>query len=213
MTESQLSQLLEKHIPATAAPAIARLLHGHKVHLTVKWNRESKLGDYRLPQHAGENHRITINVSLNQFAFLLTLVHELAHLLTYTKHPRRTASHGAEWKQEFKLLMHDFLGKNIFPPDVELAIRKYIANPAASSCSDTHLLKTLNKYNPIPTTYVDALPEGTHFQLDDKRIFVKGTKLRKNYKCVEVQSGRHYLVSGVAAVKKVHPLVEARRKI
>ena len=59
--------------------------------------RNSRYGDYTAPRN-GQNHLITVNHNLNKYAFLITLVHEVAHLVTYNNHRHRVSPHGGEWK-------------------------------------------------------------------------------------------------------------------
>lgn len=202
MTQEQLIKILEKHIPPSAAPRIAQLLIQYQVRLIIKWERASKLGDYR-PPFKGSKHQITINNTLNVYAFLLTLTHELAHLVTHVQYGHRVQAHGAEWKQQFIVLMNEFLNKGLFPPDVERAIKMYLSSPKASSCADPTLMRVLNKYNEVPDVLVEQLPENTLFAVDENRVFKKGKKRRKNFECVEIQSQRVYLVSGTMAIRKI----------
>ena len=78
-------QALSAYLPDGSFEPVVSYLHQYKVHLTVTKQRKSVLGDYR---HAGwgGNHRISINGNLNKFEFLITLLHELAHLLTYEQY-------------------------------------------------------------------------------------------------------------------------------
>jgi SprT protein len=202
MQTTQLSTILQKHIPAPAAPLIAMWLTSYKVHLTIKRERATKLGDYRLPK-PGQQHRITINHTLNPFAFLLTLVHELAHLVAFEKHGRNIMAHGPQWKTCFALLMDPVFALNVFPPDVDFAIKKYIGNIKAGSCSDIHLSRVLNNHNAQPKTLVEQLSTSQIFSLGDARQFQIKRKLRKNFLCKEMISGIEYLVSPIAEVKKI----------
>ena len=76
------------------------------------------LGDYRNAVN-GKNHRVTVNGNLNTYAFLITLLHELAHLLAYEQYGNRIFAHGKEWKSIYGKLLHDFLSRKIFPEDIE----------------------------------------------------------------------------------------------
>ncbi len=204
MIQFQLQQILSKHIPEPAAAYASELIVKFKVHLTIKWNRASKLGDYRVPRK-GEQHKITVNNALNKYAFLITLIHEIAHLTTFEKFGWKVADHGQEWKQEFKTLMRPLLlMQQVFPPDVHRALVLYMNNPKASSCSDVHLMKTLNQHDAEPKKLVGDLPIGTHFSIrDEKRIFRLDKKMRKNYLCKEINSGLQYRISAVAEVKNI----------
>jgi predicted SprT family Zn-dependent metalloprotease len=71
----------------------------------------------------GKNHRISVNGNLNKFSFLITLLHELAHLLAFENYGNRIQAHGKEWKFVYSNLLKDFIDKKIFPPDVESALK------------------------------------------------------------------------------------------
>lgn len=193
---------LEKYLPPNTFNAVVEYLNVYKVHLTVARERKSILGDYRHRTHA-ENHRISVNGNLNEYAFLITLLHELAHLLTFEKYGNRVQSHGKEWKHIFGQLLAQFIQHKIFPPDINHALVQSLHNPAASSCADELLLRTLKKYdkNNVHLVFVETVPEGDLFKTHDGRVFLKGEKLRKRYKCVEVETKKVYLFSAVYEVE------------
>ncbi len=200
MTRQDLEHALIRYLPEQAVPALATLIMELHVHLRITKARSSKLGDYRAP-HAGQGHRISVNHNLNQYAFMITLVHELAHLTTWNTHQHRVDPHGKEWKSEFQELMIPFLNQDIFPSDVLMALKAYMYNPAAASCSDPHLQKVLARYDEHPVIHLEDIPDGALFSLPNGMIFKKGEKRRTRYRCIEQKSGRAYLVSGVAEVE------------
>lgn len=199
--EAPLLQL-GSYLPEGSFSAVLHYLQHHKVHLTITRKRQSILGDYR---HAvgGRTHRISVNGNLNKYAFLITLLHELAHLLTHEAFGRRISPHGAEWKNEFSKLLARFISSKIFPPDIESALLRTLQNPAASSCGDEKLLRILNVYDVKKegSFLVEQIKEGSLFAIDGGRVFKKGEKVRKRYKCVEVKTGKLYLFSAVYEVK------------
>ena len=193
---------LQHFLPEGTGPAVMGYLHQYKVHLTVARERKSILGDYRHRTHH-HNHRISVNGSLNKFSFLVTLLHELAHLLTYEQYGNNVAAHGREWKQLFGKLLKDFLDKKIFPEDIEKELAISLKNPAASSCAEEGLLRALRRYDAVQSSHrlVEEIPEGAFFKTHDGRIFRKGEKLRKRFKCVENKTGKLYLFSPVYEVE------------
>jgi SprT protein len=195
-------QQLSHFLPAGSFEYIAAYLHAHKVHLTITRERRTVLGDYR---HAlrDRNHRISINGNLNQYAFLITLIHELAHLVTFEKFGHRVSAHGKEWKQLYKELLQQYLGKQIFPMDVEQSLLGSLNNLPASSCADEPLMRVLRNHDHPDEkgTMVEELPEGALFAIDGGRVFRKGKKLRKRYQCKEVATGKLYLFSGLYEVE------------
>jgi SprT protein len=88
---------------------------------------------------------------------------------------------------------------------VKQAITGYLNNPAASSCSDLTLYRSLRKYDaPKESVHtVEKLPLKALFKLKDGRVFRKEEKLRKRYKCIEVSTRRVYLFSPVAEVEVI----------
>jgi hypothetical protein len=198
--EAPLLQL-RSYLPDESFDQVVYYLQHHKVHLTVTRQRESILGDYR-HAHAGRNHRISVNGNLNKYAFLITLLHELAHLFTYEQFGHRVMAHGKEWKHEFGKILAKFLLLKIFPPDIEKALLGSLHNPAASSCGDEKLLRVLHRYNEKKegVFLVEQVPEGALFEIKGGRIFKKGQRIRKRYNCVEVKTGKLYLFSGMYEV-------------
>lgn len=192
---------LKGFLPDGTYELVSRYLHQYSIHLTISRARASVLGDYRNAVH-GRNHRISVNGNLNPYAFLYTLIHEIAHLLVYDRYGHRVASHGKEWKAQFSELLADFLHMNTFPEDITRAIRKSLRDPAASSCAEDDLLRVLRRYDKGKDhlVFVEEVTEGTRFATHDGRIFRRGPRIRKRYKCVELVSGREYLFSPVYEV-------------
>jgi len=196
---------LATFLPEGSFENVVHYLHQHKVHLTVTRERKSVLGDYRNAVH-GKNHRITVNGNLNKYAFLITLLHELAHLLTHEQYGHRIAAHGKEWKKLYAQLLADFIEKKIFPADIENELRRSLTNPAASSCAEESLMRVLRTYDERKKElcFIEELPAGTFFKIKDGRIFQKGEKLRKRFKCKEKNTGHVYLFSPIYEVKPVN---------
>lgn len=199
------ASILSKYVPAEAASLIARWIDYFKCDFKISRNRNSKFGDYR-PQQKGYNHRISVNYDLNPYAFLVTTVHEFAHLLTWNEHKGRVKPHGTEWKRNFKRMMQPFFDMQIFPEELHRAISSYLENPAASSCSDISLFRALKSYDKKSgMSTVEVLPFKTLFMLRDGRTFRKDVLLRKRFRCEEVNTGRIYLFSPMA---EVYPVAE-----
>lgn len=193
---------LEHYLPpGTTAPVLA-YLHQYKVHLTVARQRDSILGDYRHSTRH-EHHRISVNGNLNPYAFLITLLHELAHLLTFEQYGNKVAPHGREWKALFGQLLAQFIEHRIFPDDIQKELQRSLRNPAASSCAETSLLRVLRHYDPKKDGHclVEDVPLHGIFRLKDGRVFKRDIQLRKRIKAVEVKTGKVYLFSPVYEVE------------
>jgi hypothetical protein len=199
--EAPISRL-QDFLPPGTYEAVLQYLQQYHVHLTIAKERKSILGDYRHRTYE-KNHRISVNGNLNVYAFLITLLHEIAHLLQFEQYGNKVASHGKEWKNIFGQLLAQFIQNKIFPQDIEQALLRSLSNPSASSCADEVLLRTLKNYDATPShlIMVESVPENAFFKTHDNRIFQKGQRLRKRYKCVEIKTGRLYLFSPVYEVE------------
>ncbi len=198
-------QALSAYLPDGSFEPVVSYLHQYKVHLTVTKQRKSVLGDYR---HAGwgGNHRISINGNLNKFEFLITLLHELAHLLTYEQYRNNVEAHGKEWKYCYSQLLVVFVELKIFPSDVEKALQKSIKNPSATANGETALLLVLRSYDPIKKegySIVSDLKEGDIFQTDKGKVFRRGLVRRKRIECLELKTNLLYIFSPITLVKKI----------
>lgn len=202
-TAETLSNQIRPFLPDDAVDIVVKWIVDHKIQLTITNRRNSILGDYRRP-HDGKGHRISVNGDLNRYSFLVTFVHEVAHLSAWTKYFGKVSPHGKEWKTEFKLLMEEFAGRKIFPADVTVALKKYLINPAATHCDDPELIKILNRYNKKPALHLQDLGHNDLFIWTNGKIFRKGEKIRKRYKCYEVSTNHLYLFSPTAEVKKAN---------
>jgi hypothetical protein len=193
--------LLQSYLPDKTFEAVHQYLHQYHVHLTVAKERKSILGDYRHRTH-GKTHRISVNGNLNPYSFLITLLHELAHLLTFEQFGNKVQSHGKEWKYIFGRLLGKFIQQQVFPKDITSALLLSLQNPAASSCADEALYRVLKEYDKQKNhlIFVESISEGQLFKTHDGKIFRKGEKMRKRFKCIEVSTKRLYLFSPVYEV-------------
>jgi len=197
-------EYLQRFLPPGSASLVLDYLHAHKIHLTITKERKTILGDYR---HATQihNHRISVNGNLNPYAFLITLIHELAHLLTYTQFGNRVASHGREWKALYRQMLEEFIRLRIFPEDILAALQKSLHNLPATSCGDEDLMRVLKKHDPEASglAMVEQLREGELFSLDNGKVFKKGRKIRKRIQCEEIATGKVYLFSPIYEVRAI----------
>ncbi len=192
---------LADYLPEGTYEPVLHYLNFYKVHLTIAKSRDSILGDYR-HQIDTKNHRISVNGNLNKFAFLVTLLHELAHLLTYEKFGRRTQAHGREWKNIYGKILAQFIEKKVFPDDIEKELQRTLNNPGASTCAEVGLQRILYQYDEKKNGHflVEQIPDGKTFRISDGREFIKGPKRRTRYVCKEISTGKSFLFSGVYEV-------------
>lgn len=197
---------LANYLPDGAFEPVVQLIHQYKVHLTVTRERKSVLGDYRHP-FLGSNHKITVNGNLNKYEFLITLLHELAHLLCFEQYRNRVEAHGKEWKNIYGSLLKAFIDLDFFPEDIRKSLKKTLLNPAATANGETALLLVLRRYNPVQKVGVVVLAhlaDGTLFKEIKGRTFKKIKLRRKRIECVEIATGNIYLFSALSEVEIVN---------
>lgn len=195
-----MSDILEKYLPGHAVAPVFKMIEDNRVHLKIVNERVTRHGDYR--RMPGGAHQITVNANLNKFRFLITLVHEIAHLIAFEKFGRNIKPHGKEWKFTFQQLMLPFIRPEIFPSQLLPLIARHFKNPKASSDTDAQLSVAIKKFDlENDKNYVFELPPGGLFKIYNGRVFKKGQKLRKRYECQEVASGKIYLFQPNAQVE------------
>lgn len=200
----QLESALRKYVPEKSLHYCIEWITENNISLRISKSRHSKYGDYR-PPFKGQGHRISVNGDLNCFAFLITFVHEVAHLNQWKQHKAIYEPHGKLWKNEYKKLMLPLLHENIFPATVVTALKNYMQNPAATSCTNLHLLKALREFDNRKDEWLtlEEIAMGTAFRISTGRCFVKKEKLRKNFSCVEVGTKNIYMINPVTEVQVV----------
>jgi len=198
--KTKIANQLEKYLPDGFAIYVAELFLPVPVKFKIVNPRNTKLGDYR-PANNGLPHRITINGNLNPFAFLITTIHEFAHLQAHTKYGRCIQPHGNEWKKTYRELLIPIIETKKLPLDIENALINSLVNTKASSCSDIGLSRVLKNYDRQNDDFVllETLPINSKFNLQGK-IFVKGLLRRKRFVCEEIQTKKKYLIYAIAEV-------------
>ena len=193
-------QVLSKYLPNDFVPYISELIMQSNVKFKIVAPRRTKLGDFKAKGDKINKSQITINGDLNPYAFLITTLHELAHLNTFNKYKYKVRPHGREWKKEFSILLNPILMHDALPKELKIALEKSIQNLKASSCSDIHLSRALKKYDPSKRTVtLEELDENTCFVIN-KKTYLKGKLRRTRYLCKEMSSGKSYLIHALAEV-------------
>lgn len=197
-------EVFQKFVPPNAVVYCVKLYEHMGFEFKIKKARQTKLGDYRFnPQ--SEKHTITVNNDLNPFAFLVTYLHEVAHLMAFKQYGRRIQPHGKEWKECFKQIATPMLKEDVFHSSVLQALNKYFRNPKASSCSDPVLYQILKQFDaPSDLIMLKSIQVGQVFIFNDKP-FIKLEKKRTRSICQQVNTKRKYLISEVAEVKPMEP--------
>ena len=196
-----MSEVLLKYLPEHAVHHCFELIKTNHVHLKIVNERITRHGDYR--RDAQGFHLITVNASLNKYRFLITLIHEISHLVAFENFGRNIKPHGEEWKHTFQRLMVPFIRPEIFPNQLLPLLAKHFRNPKASSDTDAKLAIALKQFDQKETdkNYIFEIPMGSHFRIHNGKIFKKTALRVKRYECMEISSGRMYLFQPNAEVE------------
>lgn len=196
-----MSETLLKYLPEHAVAPCFELIRANSVHLKIVNERQTRHGDYR--KSLDGKHEITVNANLNKYRFLITLVHEIAHLAAYEKFGRFIKPHGNEWKMTFQRLMAPFIRPEIFPHSVLPLVAQHFRNPTASSDTDARLAFALKQFDERKPDihFIHEVPSGSLFRIKNGRIFQKKGLRVKRYECIEVKTGRLYLFNANAEVE------------
>ena len=200
--KAKLNKLLTGYIPENAVPYCVDLWEQKPFHFKVTKKRNTKSGDYRFDPIT-RHHTITVNHDLNLYNFLITYIHEVAHLHTYVEFGRNALPHGKEWKRQFKILILPVLHDGVFPADILAPLAKHMKWPKATTYTDLPLIKALRKYDAQgPGHSLADLQQGDVFTFN-QRTFKKEITKRTRVLCLELKTGRKYLIPKVALVELV----------
>jgi hypothetical protein len=202
MISQKFEHIIADKIPANAISYLVSLFEVNPFNFKLSRDRRSKSGDYRYDKRNGSS-TVTVNVGLNEFSFLITLVHEIAHHTTRLNYKNVARPHGQEWKSEFKRLMLPVLNPLVFPEDLLQLLARHLKNPKASTWSDSRLAIALHSYDASGMDenqkYLDEISSGETFIFND-REFKKLNKRRTRVLCQDCKTGRKYLIPKQAIV-------------
>jgi hypothetical protein len=150
---------------------------------------------------------VSVNDDLNPYAFLTTLLHEIAHADVWeqTQGWRRPLPHGREWKKAFAGLLEPVVAAPWLPGDVAAALATSLENPTAMSCSDRGLVLALARYDEHtePRMRVEDLERGQLFRVEGGQVFRLGSRVRTRFLCLEQGTNVEYRIHGLALVEPV----------
>ncbi len=204
--EEHNKAILARYLPPSAINPVYDFLNTHSVHFHITPQRSSKLGDYRWPQPQHTYHEISINGDLTPHCFLLVLLHEMAHLVTFLTHGRSVQPHGHEWQQHYANLIVEYAAGGHFPPEAQPLISRYTRriplNHAAGRQLEQLLSRLDNPQKALQETLLRDLPLGSTFRLKSRpKSTFRSIELRRTrYRCTDIATGRDYLISADATV-------------
>lgn len=201
MDEQKILTVLQKHLPVPAVSYCFQLWQQHRFRFVLRKGRITKVGDFTY--RTGQIPRITVNHDLNPYLFLVTYIHEVAHLEVH-HHFRRAEAHGEEWKNSFRNLLLPMMTSEIFPEELLKGLHRHMVNPKASTFSDsemTSLFRSFDKHQHT-ITLLSQVAEGTVFGLHG-RWFKKGKIRRTRVLCRELNTKKNYLVPADAPIENV----------
>jgi len=196
-----MSETLQKYLPEHAVNSVFELIVDHGVHLKIVNERVTRHGDYR--KGVSGKHEVTVNANLNKYRFLITLIHEIAHLVAFEKYGRFIKPHGDEWKMVFQRLMVPYIRPEIFPQSILPLVANHFKNPTASSDTDARLAFALKQFDERKADihFMHEVPSGSFFRIKNGRVFQKKGLRVKRYECLEVKTGKLYLFNANAEVE------------
>lgn len=203
MNKYEFYQLTTSHFPEAALDYCCDLWRLYDFTLKISKDRKTKLGDFRYTRLTNE-YQVSVNKGLNPYAFLITYIHEVAHVCTYRRYKNKVKPHGPEWQQNFRQLAAPLLTSEVFPADILKPLMAYLQNPAASTSGCPPLTMALRCYDKQDHAQqlLAQLETGTKFIFKD-RTFIKVGKKRTRALCQDLHNGRNYLIPEVAQVEAV----------
>ena len=191
-----MREILVKYLPDNAVTPCFELIKVNNIYLRIVNERKTRHGDYR--QLPNGQHLITMNATANKYRFLITFIHEVAHLVAFERFGRLIKPHGNEWKYTFQQLMKPFIIPEIFPQQLLGVLQRHFLNPMSTSDVDPALFDINENMS-----FIYEIPLGSTFRIKDGRVFRKGQRRVKCYDCVELGSGKKYIFQPHAEVELI----------
>ena len=191
--------LLEKYLPENCLPYLKKWFGDYVIHIKITRGRNSKLGDYR--KMVDKSHQITINSTLQPPLFFFVLTHELAHLLAFENFGNRISPHGQEWKNTFRIMLLESFA--VYDEDLKPIILKFSKSPKANFMSSPDLVRYfhIEDYED-ESSYIEDLEIKEQF-IYRKQIYIIEEKRKKNYLCIQLDTGKKYIFKPLARVEKI----------
>ena len=153
---------LESLLPKATWPIVAGWLAPYPCSVVLHRPRKSKLGDFR-PARPHRPTTITLNSDLSPHQMLLTLTHEIAHLVNWSKHGRRVSAHGPEWKACFGELLRELGAVESLPASYRKALLSHAQKPKSAVLHDARLYREIRRLEGRKETLLAELDAGQRF--------------------------------------------------
>lgn len=191
---------LAEHLPSRTVDYVHSLFKKYPCNFKIVPPRKGKLGDCRYPMYNREA-QITVNGDLSFFQFLITTIHEFAHLKTFIDNGRRVTPHGKEWKNNYVVLFQPVIENHLIEANEIEVLKKHLSSPSATSCNDHHLSEFMHaeKKGEDGLALLKNIPHGSHFEFQGRR-FIKGNLVQKKFIIYAADNHRDYRLSGLANI-------------
>ena len=201
-----LLALLGQKVPAYGMPLVARLVRSYDFAFRFAPPRLRKLGDYT--RKANGEVAITINADLPPELFLVTFLHEVAHLEALQNRTRREAPHGKRWQACFGALLTELCqsAEAAMPAPLHQALVRHSQAPTATLTADPALARLLLPAKPPRQAladgfaHVEMLAAGTAFAYRGKAFLLSG-KMRTRHYGTDLQTGQLWKFSAQCTVQ------------
>lgn len=205
MTSAIQYQYLESHLGEKRTKLVLRYLKELNCSLKLVPKRKSKLGDFRVNRKV---RSISVNMQSNTYRFILTLMHELAHLKTYHEFSFKVKPHGPEWKNNFRQILKLFEVQALFHSSEELMLLFASEYHKPRACAGVHLEreKVLRKYDEdAHLPLLEELKPEQEFIFRGRR-YKKIKNRRTRVLCLRVDSNRQFTIPKGAQVQTIQPV-------
>lgn len=196
-----LTEEISKHLPVNAINDVDILFEKYPCKFKLAKPRKSKYGDFRVRynKYKIRSFEISVNKNLKPGFFLLTLIHEMAHLVTYKIFERKVKPHGKEWQKIYKELMMPFINDKNYDSKTLKLLKNYFEKPCHSNKWQSDLIRLLEGKKDEGMERLEKIPDESYFELEGKK-FQKGKKNRKRYTCKNLENQKYYTIPPHALV-------------
>lgn len=206
-------EVFKKYLPEKSVEYCHRLWKEHHIQFTISPPRKSVYGNY---MYRNGVHLISVNGDLSPESFLVTYLHEVAHLVVRKSNARRPKPHGREWQKAFQLVMKPMLEEAVFGTELTKALTEHLKNPKATSCTDPVMHRLMmGSSEPDQADkdefQIDNLKLGSRFVFQS-RAFRVMRKVRTRIECLQEADGAIYRFQPTARVRLLETGSESSNK-